>query len=281
MKQYIENNIGLDMWYLDNGWTIEVSGQISNFTDDQIKYIHKTLLRSTVVIMKDQNLTPEEELRIVKIIGNPISTIKDKRVDDTTILPGIIRVTGKKNKDGIIGLFGHTSTLDWHANRCSSPERKPIIWMWGETGMVNSKTSFINNIVTYNDLPQTLKDKIANKKVFCGYRKSTYSESSQFKEHINRDWGIPLVYTNDGDQTGLYFPYHQILEMENTPQEECDALIEELRQHVVQEKYIYHHEWQNHDLLLSEQWLSIHKRWQFDQMEDRLLHRIAYDYSNL
>lgn len=277
----IVNDFNVDAFYHSNGWTVEVNGQIKDFDDEQIKYVHRLLLKNTVVVMRNQHLTPEDELRVVSVIGDPISTIKDKRVDDTTILPGIIRVTGKKNSDGVVGLFGHKSTLDWHANRCSSPERKPLIWMWGETGMVGSRTSFINNVVTYNDLSQEMKSRIANKKVFCGYRKGTYSESSQFKEHINRDWGIPLVYTNDGGQTGLYFPYHQILEMEDTPQEECDALIEELRQHVVQEKYIYHHDWQNYDIVISEQWLSIHKRWYFENMEDRILHRIAYDYSNL
>lgn len=277
----IVNEFGVDVFYHPNGWTVEVNGQIKDFNEKQIRYIHHLLLKNTVVVMRNQNLTPEDELRIVSVIGDPISTIKDKRVDDTTILPGIIRVTGKKNSDGIVGLFGHKSTLDWHANRCSSPERKPLIWMWGETGMVGSRTSFINNVVTYNDLSQKMKDRIADKKVFCGYRKGTYSESSQFKEHINRNWGIPLVYTNDAGQTGLYFPYHQILEMQDTPQEECDALIEELRQHVVQDKYIYHHDWQNHDIVISEQWLSIHKRWYFENMEDRILHRIAYDYSNI
>lgn len=277
----ITNEYGVDAEYMDNGWTVLVKGQIKDFTDDQIRYVHRLLLENTVVVMKNQDLTPEEEIRIVRVIGDPISTITDKRVDDTTIIPGIIRVTGKKNKDGIIGLFGHKSTLDWHANRCSSPERKPLIWMWGEKGMIGSRTSFINNIVTYNDLPQSIKNRIADKKVFCGYKVGTYSESVQFKEHINRNWGIPLVYTNDAGKVGMYFPFHQILEMENTSQEECDEIKQLLVDHVVQEKYIYHHDWEDHDLLLSEQWLSIHKRWAFEHMEERVLHRIAYDYSCL
>jgi hypothetical protein len=32
---------------------------------------------------------------------------------------------------------------------------------------------------------------------------------------------------------------------------------------------------------LSEQWLSIHKRWPFEDMENRVLHRIAFDYSKI
>ena len=277
----IQNDYGVNVKYHNNGWTLLINDQIKDFSDEQLKFVHRLLLKNTLVVFKNQNLTPEEEIRIVRVIGDPISTIQDKRVDDTTIIPGIIRVTGKKNKDGIIGLFGHKSTLDWHANRCSSPERKPLIWMWGERGMVGSRTSFINNIVTYQDLSEEIKERIKDKKVICGYKTGTYSESVQFKEHINRNWPIPLVYTNDAKQVGLYFPYHQILEMENTSEEEFNELKQLLIDHVVQEKYIYHHDWEDHDLLISEQWLSIHKRWAFEKMEDRVLHRIAYDYSNL
>ena len=277
----IDNDYGVDASYNDNGWTVEVLGQIREFDDDQIKYVHRLVLENMLVVMRDQQLTPEDEIRIALVAGDPYSTISDKRVDDTSIIPGIIRVTGKKNSDGVIGLFGHKSTLDWHANRCSSPERKPLIWMWGECGMVGSRTSFINNIVTYRDLPLELKKRISGKKVYCGYKKGTYSESPQFKEHINRNWAIPLVYTNDAGQTGLYFPFNQILEMEDTPQDEFDDIMKELVDHVVQEKYVYHHDWQDHDLLISEQWLSIHKRWYFENMEQRVLHRIAYDYRNL
>ena len=92
----IVNDFNVDAFYHSNGWTVEVNGQIKDFDDEQIKYIHRLLLKNTVVVMRNQRLTPEDELRVVSVIGDPISTIKDKRVDDTTILPGIIRVTGKK-----------------------------------------------------------------------------------------------------------------------------------------------------------------------------------------
>ena len=47
------------------------------------------------------------------------------------------------------------------------------------------------------------------------------------------------------------------------------------------ESYAYHHDWVDGQIVLSDQWMSIHKRWQFDRMEERVLHRIALDYSNV
>ena len=55
----------------------------------------------------------------------------------------------------------------------------------------------------------------------------------------------------------------------------------EMAYHVLKDEFAYHHDWEDGDIVISEQWLSIHKRWDFEGMEDRILHRIAFDYSNL
>ena len=63
-------------------------------------------------------------------------------------------------------------------------------------------------------------------------------------------------------------------------EEQSRTFIEKLRDHVLQEKYMYHHEWQDGDIVLSEQWLGIHKRWHFEDISNRVLHRICLDFSN-
>jgi alpha-ketoglutarate-dependent taurine dioxygenase len=63
------------------------------------------------------------------------------------------------------------------------------------------------------------------------------------------------------------------------PNEEGRKLIEDLRDFCEQEKYMYHHDWQDGDVIIMEQWLGIHKRWEFSDMEKRVLHRIAMDFS--
>jgi alpha-ketoglutarate-dependent taurine dioxygenase len=58
-------------------------------------------------------------------------------------------------------------------------------------------------------------------------------------------------------------------------------IIEKLRDHIIQERFMYHHDWKDGDLLLSEQWLGIHKRWKFEGINKRTLHRIESDFSNI
>jgi taurine dioxygenase len=62
------------------------------------------------------------------------------------------------------------------------------------------------------------------------------------------------------------------------PQEESDKLKEKLTSHIMNDKYVYHHDWQDGDIVISDQWHSMHKRWAFDKMDKRLLHRAAMNY---
>ena len=64
-------------------------------------------------------------------------------------------------------------------------------------------------------------------------------------------------------------------------EEAFNYTMEKLKSHVLKDKYRYDHDWDDGDIVLSEQWLSIHKRWQFENMKQRVLHRIAFDYSKV
>jgi taurine dioxygenase len=64
-------------------------------------------------------------------------------------------------------------------------------------------------------------------------------------------------------------------------QTEFKDLVNNVKEFVMRPDFAYHHDWEDGDVVLSEQWLSIHKRWEFEGMPNRVLHRIACDYSNI
>jgi taurine dioxygenase len=71
------------------------------------------------------------------------------------------------------------------------------------------------------------------------------------------------------------------MEFANRTEKEYKYIMKTLTHHVLEDKYRYDHEWEDGDIVISDQWLSIHKRWAFQGMEERLLHRIASDYKNV
>lgn len=242
-----------------------------------VQGIKDALLNDLVVVIRNQNLTPEEEVEFCQSIGK-CQYLKHERSKHITVGEHILRVTGEKNEHGEEGLFGHTSALDWHANQASNPDRSPLIWLYSVKGSSGSRTSWINNALAYEQLPSDLKEEIQDIEITLGYKKGSYSNSNFFFEHHSIDKPFKLVHTNDAGITGLYFPFLQIFGMVGKTQEEFDSIMSRLKNHVLQPEFAYHHDWQDGDVVISEQWLSIHKRWEFEGMENRVLHRIAFDY---
>jgi alpha-ketoglutarate-dependent taurine dioxygenase len=245
------------------------------------------------VVARNQNhLTIDDEIRAAQMFGEveDLSAFGDSAPFKNFIIPNsqykVGRVTGELDEHGNPGLFGHVSDLDWHCNQPSMPTRKPLVWLLGVKGTAGSRTSWTNNIMAYNDLSQEWKDRVKDLKMVCGWKKDSYSEydfgraKGGITEDFNEHYTPSMVHTNIGNKTGLFFPFLQFKNFVGLTEKESIDIIEPLRDHVLQEKYIYHHDWQDGDVVIAEQWLGIHKRWKFDGMPNRVLHRLTFDFSN-
>ena len=290
--------------YLDNGWVAEVCDiDLTDCSKQQALDIASLAVTNLVVVIKDQKLSPDSQVRFCEKIGNVQKLPKENPERHYKHMPpdqnGVFQVT-----EG--GLFGHKEVLDWHCNQPSNVNRSPLIWLYAVHGSEGSRTSWINMKMAYDDLDYAYQDYLSDIEVYCGYRHTEgYTKDTFFSDHINTDNPIDLVYTNDFGVRGLFFPFYQILGMRSKSDQFWDMkdnleltddqlidynwtrnsyfipMMHKLRKHAEQEKYTYHHDWHDGDVVISEQWLSIHKRWPFDKMDTRLLNRIAFGYENL
>ena len=261
-------------------WVQILSDNLAEVSDERAKEIGKLVTEKIVVVLRNQNLTVEDQLSFTKRCGNVAPTAGEKG-KHMVIAPGVVRVTGKKNKDGKEGLFGHKETLDWHCNQPSTDTRMPLIWLYGAEGTAGSRTSWLNMLEAYRGLPSDLAEEIKDIEITLGYKVGSYSTSEIFQEHHDTENSFKIVRTNAAGNTGLYFPFLQLFGMKGVDENRFHELMKKLKAHVLQEKYMYHHDWQDGDVVISEQWLSLHKRWAFEDIEKRVLHRIAFDYSNI
>ena len=268
--------------YHKNKWTVIIEDDIRNLSNEDLFEVARLLSKQTVVVFPNPaDITPEEQLQKAEVIGKVMKQKNKNRSNPINIIDGVIRVTGKKNEKGEPGLFGHTSALDWHANQASNINRDPIVWMYCVEGMKGSRTSFINMISVYESLPEEFKKTISKKRCYFGYEIGRYSTTPYFKNHVNKEQMFNLVMTTSAEKTGLYYPFLQVFGMEDTTETEFKTLHNELIKYITEEKHTYHHEWIDGQIVLSDQWLSLHKRWEFNKMEQRVLHRIAFNYENV
>ena len=121
------------MRYLNN-WAIELSDfDISKSTTQIAHLIANLTLEHMVVVIRNQNLTPEQQINFCSKIGTYQSTDTD-RAKDISLTDGVLRVTGQKIKEVKKDFLVILRALDWHANQASNYERKPLIWLYGAEG---------------------------------------------------------------------------------------------------------------------------------------------------
>jgi alpha-ketoglutarate-dependent taurine dioxygenase len=264
-------------------WHKEYDVDIKTMSNEELKQVARDINKHLVVIFRNQSLTPEDELRIARVMGNVKANKGESTTakDNLSLIPGVMRVTGELNDRGEPGLFGHEIELDWHTHHPTEKNRWPFVWLYSERGSKGSRTSWINQVLAYNDLPEDIKQKVNGITVACGHKVGNFSPSEIFQNNVVYSNPQKIVRTNIENLTGLYFPFLQIFDViDGATKEEWPELFEYLKNHILQEKYIMHHDWEDGDIVISEQWLSIHKRWTFADMKTRVLHRIALDYEH-
>lgn len=268
----------------ENGWVLNIDEDIKSLTQSQVKEVAKLINRHLVVTFKNQDLEESDEVKFCGTMGDvQIVYGYNEQATRVSSPEGIIYVTGKRPDTGEEGLFGHKEVLDWHTHQPANPERLPYTYLYSKAGSIGSVTSWINMILAYNDLDDDVKQRLESIRVYCGFERGKFSGTDFFNEFVDRNNPIKLIHTNIEEKTGLYFPMLQILDIDTNTvsQDEWDQLYKHLYEHVNNSKYIYDHHWEDNDVVVFEQWISIHKRWPFENINDRLLHRIAMDYNHV
>jgi taurine dioxygenase len=270
----------------DNGWTVIITDlDLRTATQEDINHIARLIATHTCVVVRNQTLNLDEEVRVVNMFKDPERKFTtDDPMYRKVVIPGsddkVIRVTGELNEHGEQGLAGEIDDLDWHCNEPASPTRKEIVWLYALQGSAGSVTTWNNNVLSYADLDQDTKDMLDPLEAIVGYDADRMNNINThgLQTYINDEYTPKIVRTNIAGNKGLYFPFLQIFGFKGKTEEESKHILKTIGEHTIQPKYCYDHHWQDGDILISEQWLGIHKRWKFENMATRMLHRAAFDF---
>lgn len=269
---------------LHSGNAIEILDyDLRKITPEDANEIMKLYFKHLVVVFRKQNLLPSDMINIALQFGSPEffdnETVKQRSPMGVN---GVQRVCKGFNEDGTpMGLFGHDDDLDWHANRPSAEQdRKPIIFLYAAHDSNKSRISWANMAMAYEDLDQETKDFLEDKKGIYGFEPDRYTKSFNiWKSHRNLE-GQKFIRTNCAGLKGMFFPYYQFFGFKDVDEDISKKYTDKLFQHAYQEKYFYHHDYQDGDVLLGDQWLTVHKRWA-TELGNRMLYRVSMDWSKI
>ena len=283
----------------DNGWTPIVSEiDLNTATKEEIDIIGCLTGRQTLVVIKNQgHLTAQDDVVAVKRFGSPdinADYVKNVVIDGTERI--MRRVTGKKNPDGKwSGIFGMKEELNWHANPVEDPNRRPVVYLRAVTGSKGSVTSFTNHARAWqNNISDTLKEFILNNDLHVMHAHDNTSTvvretmEALYDGSVNRQFlgneanTPPLLHKNKFGAIGPFISWFQFDKFVELDKEKSQKICQALKTEIMSDQHnFYDHHWEDGDLLLSDQWLGLHKRHAFEDIENRLLHRAVVDYNNI
>ncbi|WPB55578.1 TauD/TfdA family dioxygenase [Xylophilus sp. GOD-11R] len=226
-------------------------------SDADFARIHRAHLDHHVLVFRDQRITPAEHVAFSRRFGPlQIHVLKDFQLAGH---PEILIVSNIKNDDGKpIGL-GDAGYF-WHSDLSykAVPSLGSLLHAQ-ELPSEGGDTLFANQHAAWDELPEALKNAVGGLQAEHSYlaRYEELRQRSPWRPKLTEAQlaeVIPAVHpvVRTHPETGrkaLFVSEHFTTRIVGLPEDESRALLAELFAHSVQDRFVYRHRWQPHDLV--------------------------------
>ena len=273
----LHDNIGVSIDGID----------LSNLDSDTFQKIKKLWLEYLVIVFPNQNISDEVHIEFGKRFGelevHPSLSHRSSRN------PEIYRVSNVDENGDIIPnketswQYLKQSWL-WHTDSSfrKIPSNGSILHGISTTNE-GGNTLFANMYKAYEDLDQSLKNKIKNLKVIHDhdYIISLSNELSKRKNKGNYDKLDPVIHPlvrrhPSTKKPSLFLSPHTMVSIQNYDNKKGRELLDLLTDHSIQPQYVYKHSWTNHDIVMWDNRCTMHSVEPFDNNNiKRIMHRVT------
>jgi taurine dioxygenase len=257
---------------------------VKTLDEGHIRQLARDIHQDGVAVMYNQNLKESDYINFMKRFGEceaPDLFMNPKEY------PEIFLVTGKKVDGKKLGMFGDTE-LGWHSNGNSRHLiDKILIGLYCVKEDINTTLSVCNTSKPFYDMSKDEQEYYRSITIRLKFKNNTIydlEEGDPELEFMSKNKGSIRKLVGQHPHTGLeyfYFPYHFITKAwEGKKQIDAEEMINKLMPKIFKSQYQYHHIFKEGDLLLMDQFTSLHRRTPVMD-NNRLLWRIASDFKNV
>ena len=259
---------------------------VTTLSDSELTNITHRINTDGLVVFTDQSLSESDFTSLGHRLGEPEAP---GLFMNPTEHPEIYLVTGKRDEHGNkLGMFGKTE-LGWHSNGNSRHLiDKILVMLYCVKPDVNTCTSWCNTTQPFSELSEADKAYWRSIKIRLKFQNGIWAhleaEGDPELEILEGHGGSirPLVGIHPHtSEEYFYFPYDFIIKAwQGSKRIDHVEMIDRLKKIIFRQRYQYHHIFQPGDLILSDQFSSLHRRtpvWD----EERLLWRLAGDFSGI
>jgi len=242
--------------------------------------IEATFDRSGVIVIRDQRITPAQQLAFARRFGD-IEINYHSAKYGLPEHPEIYKLSNITKDGKPIG--SRRAGENWHSDMIYSP-RPPRATMLHAIevpelhGLTLGDTAFANTAAAYEALPDSMKRCIECLKGvfdFTGRKRGEAPDPATVQryppvEHsivrTHSRTGVRCLYINRDDCTGIV----------GLPHNEAEALIVALSDHVIKPEFLYRHRWRKGDIVMWDNCMMQHKAIiDYDLPQRRLMHRLT------
>ncbi len=245
---------------------------------EHAQVLSKALDDHAVLLFRDQDISEAEQVRLAHVFGEPSlrSRPDNLRAEDNEYARAIGLVTNIR-KDGVpIGSLPD-GEMWFHHDGCfiDAPYRATMLYAV-EVPDRGGDTRFLNMYQAYELLPQATKNALKGRTCLHIFDYKTLAEAPDPDMNLDgvRHARHPAAvqHPNNG-KTALYINPLLTARIEGLPRDESDQLIQEICRYIENESLIYAHKWRPRDMVIWDNWGSVHARTDFPAEQTRLMRR--------
>jgi taurine dioxygenase len=217
-----------------------------------------------VLLLRQQQLSEEQQLRFSRIFGQPVrhptSTLKPGPVPEITVISNV------EEGGRAVGALGH-SEVHFHADLIflHTPGTFSVLYA-EEVPAQGGDTSWADGCSAYDALDAHTQKRIDGLKVVYRHSRPEYNPK-QPAAH-------PLVSTHpETGRKSLYFSPNHAQYIEGIHTTESGELLTFIIDHYTQKRFTWTHAWQKGDLVVWDNRRCLHRREPFDNNQRRLMKR--------
>ena len=247
-----------------------------------VKAIRDAFDQHIFVVFREQELSEDDQLRAAGYFGKvhirrrPVTTRDPGGAFDTPFM----LVTNIVENGKSIGVFGDGEMWFHHdTSYYPEPHRATLLYSmklpsWG------GNTCFSNMYKAYENIPQPLRDKLEGKKVLQvhDYKRRERLDIDKIDLNAVRHHEQPIFITHPATgRKALYISRLMSARILGLARDESETVLEKLFDISEDPAIVYEHEWKLGDLVIWDNWCSIHARKDFPRDEPRLMRRLTIE----
>jgi taurine dioxygenase len=258
----------------------EVSGvDLAHPTAADVAAVKSAWLAHKVLVFHDQQLDEDGLVAVAERLGDVEIHLRQTR---TSGRREVLLVSNIKEDGKPIGRLGNQE-LNWHMDQIfmAQPTAGTILYAI-EVTPEGGDTWFCDLGAAYEALPAGLRAKVDGRRAVHSAATADRRVGIQLTEEQKLkapEVLHPLVRTHPlADEKALYFSMNHTARLDGLSEEESLPLLNELRAHATQPRFVYAHHWRVGDLVLWDNACTMHRRDPFADEYPRLMRRVGFNF---